>query len=94
MKHQHSFVAVITAVSLMGCASEPPLPPVSRSAPNADMQAVLVRAVLDGLKDPDSAKFGQITVIDVARVPALRSMPKMHPVDMTVTSRLSCQTLV
>ncbi len=64
MKFQHLFVAAITAVSLMGCATEPPLPPVSRSAPNADQQSELVHAVLDGLKDADSAKFGRITVID------------------------------
>lgn len=64
MKFQHLFVAAITAVFLSGCATEPSLPPVSRSVPNADQRAKIVRGVLEGLKDSDSAKFGEITIVD------------------------------
>lgn len=67
MRLQLLFVAAISVVSinfLSGCATEPPLPPLRTSAPNTDQQNKIFRAVLAGLKDPDSAKFGQITVID------------------------------
>ena len=61
MKFQHLFVTAITAVFVTGCAT---VPPAKLSVPNADQQALFKHVVLGSLKDPDSAKFGEMVLVD------------------------------
>ena len=64
MKFQYLFFTAITMVLLSGCITPTPLPPLNLSVPDTEQQAELIQAVIGRLKDPDSAKFGQMTLID------------------------------
>lgn len=66
MKFRHLLVTALAAVFLTGCATHTPtpLPPVSVTTPSEQERAQIISIVLKGLNDPDSAKFGDILVID------------------------------
>jgi uncharacterized lipoprotein YajG len=64
MKFRQLFISVATVILLIGCATPRPLPPVSLSDPDASEREVLTRAVLASLKDPDSAMFRDMTLVD------------------------------
>jgi hypothetical protein len=64
MKFQHLFVVAVTAIILSGCATPPPQPPASLSALSSEQQAQFASTIRAVLKDPDSARFGDMVIVD------------------------------
>ena len=67
MKFLNLFVVAVTASVSTGCANEPPSPPpppAGLSAPNETQKAMFAKVIRRALKDPDSAKFGDMVVVD------------------------------
>lgn len=63
MKTKH-YVIMLVAILLTGCNISRPSTPVYYSYPTPDQKNELTQIVLDSLKDPESAKFGEVILID------------------------------
>ena len=55
---------MLVAILLTGCVNPRPSTPVYYSQPTPDQKQELVNIVLNSLKDPESAKFGDVVLID------------------------------
>ena len=58
------FTILLAAILLTGCINTRPATPVYYSSPTPEQKNELTQLVLSSLKDPDSAKFGDVILID------------------------------
>ena len=65
MKTKQLSICCLVSALLTGCAPRVPAPPVTVSNPSNEERVLFQKSIINSLKDPDSAKFGeQIFLVD------------------------------
>lgn len=62
MKFRITLLSAVV-VALAGCAASKPRPPIQLAAPTESQRDLITKAVVNRLKDPESARFGKIVML-------------------------------
>ena len=60
----HHYIIMLAVILLTGCMNTRPATPVYYSYPTPDQKNELTQLVFSSLKDPESAQFGDVILID------------------------------